>query len=322
MRLPDFIVIGAAKAGTTTLYDILKNHPDVFMPKRKEPEFFARDERYAQGIEGYAALFAPAGAAQRCGEASTLYSLSPLFPATAARIRAHVPQARLIYVMREPVARAYSYYVQITKNYQNASKDWRVRRSFEECLFPDRHPGRCDRALAFAGFDSHLPDLPETFLAGSRYALQIERYIEHFPREQMLFLTFERLFADTAGAVAEVLEFIGVDPARLDPVHLGSARNISSDHFAMARRQAALAAAKSRLGAAGALGQLLPTSWRARLREAVAGRAAPEAAVPAPLGAETARLLAADFYAQMPRLRSLTGLDFAEWSPPPGHGAV
>ena len=77
MRLPDFVLIGAAKAGTTSLYALLDRHPDIFMPKVKEPEFFARDDRYAEGIESYAAAFAAAAPGQIAGEASTIHSLSP-----------------------------------------------------------------------------------------------------------------------------------------------------------------------------------------------------------------------------------------------------
>ena len=113
MKLPDFIIIGAAKAGTTSLYALLDRHPDIFMPAHKEPEFFARDDHYAKGIDSYATLFEGATPHQQVGEASTLYSLAPFFGHTAGRIKAHLPQVKLIYVMREPVARAYSFYVQL-----------------------------------------------------------------------------------------------------------------------------------------------------------------------------------------------------------------
>ena len=90
MTLPDFIIIGAAKAGTTSLYAMLDRHPDIFMPRQKEPEFFARDDLYAQGLDSYAENFAGAEPGQVVGEASTLYSLSPLFGQTAARIKDHL----------------------------------------------------------------------------------------------------------------------------------------------------------------------------------------------------------------------------------------
>ena len=93
MTLPDFIIIGAAKAGTTSLYAMLDRHPDIFMPRQKEPEFFARDDLYAQGLDSYAENFAGAKPGQVVGEASTLYSLSPLFGQTAARIKEHLPES-------------------------------------------------------------------------------------------------------------------------------------------------------------------------------------------------------------------------------------
>ena len=86
MRLPDFIVIGAAKSGTTALCADLALKDDVFVTTPKEPEFFARDDRHAEGLESYARLFEGACPDQVCGEGSTLYTLSPHFPQTAARM--------------------------------------------------------------------------------------------------------------------------------------------------------------------------------------------------------------------------------------------
>ncbi|PYC46421.1 hypothetical protein DI396_15600 [Litorivita pollutaquae] len=102
----DFFIIGAAKAGTTSLHARLQAHPDLFLTEPKEPEFFARDDRYEAGIDSYAALFTDAKPGQLRGDASTLYSLAPLFPKTAERIKTHCPEAKFIYMLREPVNRA------------------------------------------------------------------------------------------------------------------------------------------------------------------------------------------------------------------------
>jgi len=217
MRLPDFFVIGAAKAGTTSLHAHLAHHPDLFMSRPKEPEFFARDDLYAKGIESYAPLFEGAQPGQLCGESSTIYTLSPLFPETAARVRAHVPEAKFVYMMREPVARAYSFYVQLVKNRQNETHDYSVGRSFEEFLYGDRAEIAPASAF-FAPFDAHLPDRPELLTAGSLYLAQIESWLAHFPRERFLFLTFEAFIRDQKAVTEQVLRFLGVDPARMPDI--------------------------------------------------------------------------------------------------------
>ena len=103
-------------------------------------------------------------------------------------IARHVPQARFIYVLRQPVERAYSFYVQLVKNYQNATGDHVVHRRFEDFILPECHARAAPRAKALAPFNAHFPDTPELCLAGSDYLMQIRAYLAHVPRERMLFL--------------------------------------------------------------------------------------------------------------------------------------
>lgn len=188
MRLPDFYIIGAAKSGTTSLHAILDKHPGIFMPETKEPEFFARDDIYEKGIGYYADLFAEATDSQLIGEASPIYSMSPYFPNTASRIRKHTPDAKFIFIMREPVSRAFSVYGQLIKNYQNASGDLQIHRTFEEFISPElcKHSASRDKVLAL--FDAHLPDDEDLCLVGGYYLYQIQCYPEHFPIDRFLFL--------------------------------------------------------------------------------------------------------------------------------------
>ena len=109
-RLPDFMLIGAMKSGTTTLHAYLSRHPGLFLCTPKEPGFFSRDERYARGLDWYRELFTDAQPEQLCGEASTCYSRWPHFENAAPRIAADVPGAKLLYITRDPVERAYSHY--------------------------------------------------------------------------------------------------------------------------------------------------------------------------------------------------------------------
>src|SRR6185369_6874288 len=110
MRLADFIIGGAPRSGTTWLYDLLARNPDVYMarPARPEPKFFLVDELYEKGLGHYAHWFEGARPGQLAGEKSTNYLESPL---AASRIRAALPGVRLIFILRDPVERAYSNYL-------------------------------------------------------------------------------------------------------------------------------------------------------------------------------------------------------------------
>jgi hypothetical protein len=313
MRLPDFFVIGAAKAGTTSLYALLDRHPGIFMPRVKEPEFFARDDLYAQGIESYAGKFTEARPDQIVGEASTIYSLAPFFPSTARRIHQHVPDARLIYVMRQPVDRAYSFYVQILKNYQNVTRDYAVHRSFEDFVLPERHARAAPREKVFSKVNDHLPDLPDLCLAGSDYVAQIESYLAYFPRRNMLFLTFEDFVRDRRAALRQITDFIGAEPLA-DGVfdEKGVTTNVSKAHFAALNEAASLQGFRRKAGPLWGLRQMLPRGVRRNLRRSLANIGQPEHEPPR-MQPATRSLLSARFLPQIDRLSELTGLEFERW---------
>lgn len=108
-RLPDFVIIGAMKAGTTTLFRWLGEHPDCALPHVKEPHFFARDDRFARGLEWYGSLFPQTTAIT--GEASADYADPAVSRTVADRMATVLPDARIIMLVREPEARLRSHYV-------------------------------------------------------------------------------------------------------------------------------------------------------------------------------------------------------------------
>ncbi len=110
-RLPDFIIIGAMKSATSTLYDQLLHQPGIFMPELKEPNFFSNDEQYSRGMGWYGALFENAADTDIVGEASTHYTKLPTYPKTVDRLVKHIQSPRLIYVLRHPVERLVSQYI-------------------------------------------------------------------------------------------------------------------------------------------------------------------------------------------------------------------
>ncbi len=180
MNLPKFLIIGAAKSGTTTLATYLRKHPGCFIPDDKEPNFFGIDEKYEKGLEYYASLFELATEDQACGEASTDYAKWPRYPHAAERMAEHLPEVKLIYLMRHPVNRAYSYYVH-------------------------RHRSGVDET-----FEEYLERTSEA-IDGSNYMMQIERYTALFPKERFLFLLSEDMIDAPYKTLKSVCQFIGVD---------------------------------------------------------------------------------------------------------------
>ncbi|MDP8961819.1 MAG: sulfotransferase [Actinomycetota bacterium] len=183
-RLADFIIIGAMKAGTSSLASYLASHPDVFVTNPKEPDFFIAGANWERGLHWYAQLFTQAKEGALLGEASTSYTKHPICTGAPARIRATVPDARLIYLLRDPIDRVVSHY---------------------------RHEllrGRETRPLITA------LDQDERYLAPSRYGAQLERYLDHFDSSQLLVLYSEDLLDRREETVRKALIHIGADPDR------------------------------------------------------------------------------------------------------------
>ena len=110
LRLPDFVIIGAMKAGTTTLFRWLESHPGTSMPTVKEPHFFSVDEKYSKGLAFYAEHFRQAPPGLLTGEASVTYS-DPELPQAGVRLISDLPNARLIFLTRDPEQRLRSHYL-------------------------------------------------------------------------------------------------------------------------------------------------------------------------------------------------------------------
>lgn len=182
-RLPNFLIIGAMKGGTTSLYHYVREHPQVYTPPFKAPEFFAGKAHYRRGIDWYRKQFAGCPAdAVAVGEASNVYTKYPTYQDVPARIAEYIPDVKLIYVVRDPIAR-------IRSHYQHRVTEGREKAPFERAVFEN-----------------------PIYVDYSRYAMQIERYLEHFPAAQILVITSEALRDDRAATVRRVYEFLEVDP--------------------------------------------------------------------------------------------------------------
>ena len=212
--LPDFLIIGAQKAGTTALYAYLRWHPEITGPSFKEVSFF--DRHYVHGEAWYRGHL-PARprhwlARQRrgrwplVGEASPSYLFHPLAP---ERVQAVIPAARLVALLRNPADRAFSHY-------HHEVALGREPLSFEEAIDSEqeRMRGEVERMIREPAYFSR-PWWNYTYLARGRYAEQLERWFAVFPREQLLVLFTEELSAQPAQTYRRVLEFLGVSSHEL-----------------------------------------------------------------------------------------------------------
>lgn len=203
--LPDFLILGAQKAGTTALYSFLRRHPGITGPSWKEVSYF--DRQYRRGPAWYRGNFPLRSGGMIVGEASPSYLFHPLAP---ARVAALVPGARLIALVRDPVERAHSHY-------HHEVAFGREPLSFEDALDAEdeRMRGELERMISDPGYFSHAW-WDFTYAARGLYAEQLERWYEHFPREQLLVLANEDLSERPRETYARVLDFLGAPAHELD----------------------------------------------------------------------------------------------------------
>ncbi|MCB0619037.1 MAG: sulfotransferase domain-containing protein [Saprospiraceae bacterium] len=201
-KLPDFIIIGVQKSGTSSLYRYLEGHPGLKMSWRKQLHFF--DQFYRKGIRWYRACF-PLIATNRStktGEATPYYILHPH---AAERMARHLPDIRLIVMLRNPIDRAYSHF-QMKKD-----QGWETAATFEEAmdLEEDRLRPELDKMLSNPHYYSKQYR-NFSYLTRGHYAEQLERWFNHFRREQLLIINSDRFFADPMAVLRETYEFLGL----------------------------------------------------------------------------------------------------------------
>jgi len=192
-KFPNFIIIGAAKAGTTSVYAYMKEHPQVFMTPIKETNYFAYEGKKTETflgrrarnnfpittIEEYTALFKDAKNESILGEASPSYLESPI---AAERIKKLLPEAKLLAILRDPADRAFSAYMMALREGHQAN--WIVQSAFNE-----------DEHYVQVGF----------------YYDKLKRYFDLFPREQIKICLYHDLSPDTLSVVQDIFEYLGVD---------------------------------------------------------------------------------------------------------------
>lgn len=180
-RLPHFIIIGAAKSGTTSLINWLAEQPEVWSPHLKEPDFFSHDRIWRRGPDWYGGIFAGAEPGLLCGEASTSYSELQYSARAAERMAATIPNVKLIYILRHPIERLRSHY----------------RHEIQR--------GRERRPLAEA-----IADPTNEYVGSSLYLSRLEPYTRVFERDQICVARFEDVVDPGGRGWSAILDHLGL----------------------------------------------------------------------------------------------------------------
>lgn len=230
---PDFIVIGAMKCGTSTVCAYLEDHPDIFMLPRAEPNFFSDDKNFARGTDWYESHFAEQDCAQLRGEGSNDYASGQMFPHSASRMAAYKSDLKLIYIVRHPVERIVSAWIQNRGD------------------MGDKIPPTLDRAV------HKMPDL---YLGQSLYWQNLSRYRNFFPDSQIFIGFMDDLKSEPDAFFARLCDFLGVPPSpRIKRAHLNpsSGKTVPSRTYSMVNGLPLMSTLKP----------LLPQNLRRRFRD-------------------------------------------------------
>jgi hypothetical protein len=208
MTMPNFLIIGAMKSGTTALYYYLEQHPEVYMSPVKEPNFFSSQEQEnavdtVSHIGAYQHLFRGVSGEKAIGEASHSYLYEPR---AAAEIRRYVPEAKLIAILRNPIDRAYSHFLHMVREGTEPLDD------FAQALREDK-------------VGVHKERIFQDYIGRGFYYSQLERYFDIFDRDQVRVYLYEDLSAAPTSTLQDVFRFLEVDESFVPDVSLR--RNVS-----------------------------------------------------------------------------------------------
>lgn len=279
VRLPDFLVIGAMKCGTTTLFRDLETHPGIFMPDDKEPHALVDDEVLTPtGQARYAALFKPARDDQLAGEASTGYTKIPWKTGAVERAQNVLrPDLKLIYIVRHPIARIVSHHY-----HQHAAG--RTGADIAEAIAAD-----------------------ERLLGYTRYATQLKPWLDAYGPELVRVIKFEDFIADRGGTMRTVFAWMGLDPALARPDEGASYNKSEGKQVAAGPLRDVL-----KSGVYQRYGRRLTPRWVKNAARAALFRGAP--ARPAPPSQDLVDRLTDELWPEVEKLSELLGLSEPMWT--------
>lgn len=277
--MPTFILGGAQKSGTTALHHLLAQHPAVFMPRTpQELHFFDFEENYAKGLDWYSRFFEDASSADAIGQTSPQYLFLPQVP---QRMRDNIPNAKLIFILRDPVDRAYSHYWhQVRKGRESLS----FERAIEE-----------EAKRTAEGFKNLCRF---SYTARGFFARQVARFCDVFDRDQILLIRTEDLRRDAGAALNMCYDHIGVSPLGSDIV--ARSKNIQ-------RNQARIPRVRAIQRLTSPMRETFPRLVKLVERANLGNKAYPR------MQPETRSLLRKLFETDVSELRTLYGVDTEGW---------
>jgi hypothetical protein len=300
--LPNLFIVGAAKAGTTSLHVLLSRHPATFMSEPKEPRFFAYEGERPEAFGGpgasslvssivktrdeYEQLFAGVTDERVVGESSPAYLYSQV---AAGRIHEAVPDARIVVLLRDPADRAYSHWV------DNVGSGWEPVHDFARVLdlAEERRRENWWRKWDYVGHGF--------------YAAQLKRYLDRFPADQIKVLLFEDMLGEHPAGVEDLCEFLDLDPALLERQELPRANT-----GGVPRSRTLTAVLSRRNPIRSSLRLVLPSGIRAPARRALVRRNTTKP----PLDPDTRARLQELYRGDVRELEALIDRDLSHWLRP------
>ena len=282
-RLPDFLMIGASKAGTSSLHHYLGQHPEISMSWPKETNFFTRaDYDDKDALDWYESCFSDAPGLR--GESSPKYTNFPTFKHVPERISSLIPQVKLIYLVRDPIDRCESHYYH---RYFNRSESRGIEQVFSELDDPD-----------------------EPLIAVSKYGMQLEQYLGAFDMAQIMVVDNHDLRVARDETMSAVFAFLGVDPEFRSAAFERKIKDRSKTVRLSRVADRLHDSPPARLGR-----RALPVHVREPLFKGVRRVLSPTGTVETVrLSAQTRERVAGFFRDDAARLRELTGMPFSHWS--------
>lgn len=221
---PNFFIIGAAKSGTTAFYDVLNQHPQVYLPYQKEPNFFSNETNYSKGLGWYCkTYFQDAGKYPCRGEASPQYLNWGEKVSERLLLLNKSHEIKIIVIFRDPVARAYSHYWML------------VNRELEKLSFEEALKAEEERLSLHHTELEDNGSLRYGYFRGGMYASLLQPYLRRFPRKNFHFILQDDMKNDFSGMMNNVCIFLGIDPGHpFQPMVSNTAymaRNHKLHHF-------------------------------------------------------------------------------------------
>lgn len=206
MRRPDFIIVGAMKAGTTTLAHYLRQHSQIYIPERELHFFDARgrfSDRWKRGVKWYERQFEDADPSDLCGEKTPTYSYLPSVP---KRIHQVAPDVRILWILRNPADRSYS-------NYWHEVRKGTERLSFEEAV---KHEDERIKENIWKGY-----------VRRSQYIEQVDRFLSYFDQDSMHFCLLKKMKESPVSVMEKITNFLGVSNGKIDLQAVEKKKNIT-----------------------------------------------------------------------------------------------